>query len=690
MGSRARKKWQGDLLSTLPTTHSDDDDDDSSEDEDDQVIPTTQKKAGFALMMADDESSSDDDEDESSSKEEEVEATGNEGKLKSDDAAETPKDRNDTKENEVAVLQEEEDDLDAILDEFQRQDLNRVDDNKASTTTTRPESEFAPILRNVDVRDLDIDRSLRNALHGGDAAGPPTNSNNRGGGSAGRAARTTHVFGAPPPNTPRPPHFVGGGLGMTSYDRLSQDTAPDIPWPYSQKSTNAGSTVMTYADPSRWYTFQYSDTYARELQDYRQIEQSGDVNALLLFVAHHPFCTDALFQLVSVLNQTNHAQEGQQLLKRALWVYECAALPSFHKDLLITSQHALVDGQRPENAKFLEALWELLVRQCVPTGLHKSAWTVGRYLWGLDPWRDPMGVLLVLDSLALSCQTDEADQWILDVVPDEYCSQIWYKETADETKEAQGPTHCGKLVDMPNWAFSYALALFRVHGNDEGTSNKALKKALRAFPGVVGMILQKLDVDTTGRSFRRDWVTILDKATKRSQTLHHVYLGQDDTITTTATIQAMEFIVKIWLESHTKSWGDDEVLQWLYDNLVAVLEEPIEAPPLSPALMRYTRFRPPHYETRVQQFPADANIIDPGLIAHAMVVDANRPRLLRRQQQRQQQEEAAGLFAAGQQHRQILGGPPTGIVDPDWPILEVFWRSMLPWNRVEGVPPPNR
>ena len=35
-------------------------------------------------------------------------------------------------------------------------------------------------------------------------------------------------------------------------------------------------------------------------------------------------------------------------------------------------------------------------------------------------------------------------------------------------------------------------------------------------------------------------------------------------------------------------------------------------------------------------------------------------------------------------------GPPTTIIDPDLPLLEVFWRSVLPWARVEGVPPANR
>ena len=35
-------------------------------------------------------------------------------------------------------------------------------------------------------------------------------------------------------------------------------------------------------------------------------------------------------------------------------------------------------------------------------------------------------------------------------------------------------------------------------------------------------------------------------------------------------------------------------------------------------------------------------------------------------------------------------GPATTIIDPDLPLLEVFWKSALPWARVEGVPPANR
>jgi hypothetical protein len=691
MGSRARKKWQGDLLSTLPTHPSDDEDE---SDDDDEIQPRT---TGFAFMV---DESSDDEGEESSSEDDEVVDNEKTDKPENSEPEKKVPDEDNPPSTQQTAIEEgtqedeqaddtEEEDLDAILDEFQQQDLQSEEATATKGSSSAPNlpSEFAAILRDVDVCDLDVDWSLRHALQGG--GGNTTSSSGR------RRIQpsSNFVFGAPRETNVRPPHYVGGGMGQTTYDRLDSDQGC-IPWPYRCTEDH----MSTYMDPSRWYTFQQSDTYVRELEDYRQIEQSGDINALFLFVAHHPFVTPAHLQLMSVLYQTNNSNEAQILLKRCLWVYECAALKSFHKDLLYSSKHALMDIDRPENAKFFEAVWQL-VRQAMMTGLHRTSWIVGRYLWALDPWRDPMGVLLVLDSFALSCQTEEANQWIIDTVCDDWASQIWYRDDSqtaaevDNTGVATGVYGC-KLEDMPNWAFSYALALFRVHGNDAETSSKALLRALRAFPSVVGQLLHVLDIDTSGRSFRRDWVTVLDRASQRSNEVHYAYLASDDTITTTATLQASDFIIKVFLDKHTGTWGDDDVLQWLYDNLCAVLDEPLEAPPLCPAIMRYTRFKIPHYETRLQQFPADANIIDPGLVAHAMVIDPNRPRLLRRhqQQQRQAQQEAAEALdlAAGLPMQRVMGGPPTGVVDPDWPIAEVFWRSMLPWNRVEGVPPPRR
>ena len=111
---------------------------------------------------------------------------------------------------------------------------------------------------------------------------------------------------------------------MATYDDLQQQQRGDgigVPWPYSR--------VDALQDPYRWYTFRHADTFEKDVAGYQRIQDSGDVNALALFVAHHPFVTEALLQLTMVLYQTNQSQNGLALLQQTLWIYECAALMSF-------------------------------------------------------------------------------------------------------------------------------------------------------------------------------------------------------------------------------------------------------------------------------------------------------------------------------------------------------------------------
>ena len=84
--------------------------------------------------------------------------------------------------------------------------------------------------------------------------------------------------------------------------------------------------------------------------------------------------------------------------------------------------------------------------------------------------------------------------------------------------------------------------------------------------------------------------------------------------------------------------------------------------------------------------PAEANPLDPGLTAHAMNVVTNRPRFMQRVAQGAEDDQMMEIIANAQQRG--FAGPPTERIDPDWPLLEVFWRSALPWAHVEGVERP--
>ena len=135
---------------------------------------------------------------------------------------------------------------------------------------------------------------------------------------------------------------------MTSYDRDPRE----LPWPYNSIDLAEG-----YGEADRWFTFMHSGSYQKDLQDYEHIQQSGDLNALFLFVAHHPFAVEALLQLVTVLYQTNHSHEGLSLLRRCLWIYERSSLPAFMRELDGTT---LMNFDEEENTIYFNALFRLV------------------------------------------------------------------------------------------------------------------------------------------------------------------------------------------------------------------------------------------------------------------------------------------------------------------------------------------
>ena len=362
--------------------------------------------------------------------------------------------------------------------------------------------------------------------------------------------------------------------------------------------------------------------------------------------------------------------------------------------------------------------------------LNRTALATCRLLLSFDPLRDPMNVLLALDyhAIMVSRRYGYRDQiqllkWLIQLVDDNIIP-IWFQ---DKNIASNPKTYCGTLLDLPNWSYSYALALFDLQkamqcvesedGNDavrieevKVKADTAIQTAMSQYPSVIGYLLHNLEIDTTGRSFQRDWITVLDHATTKARELiRHWYNITDDTIVLSATIKACDLISKIFAELNAKLYGDDDVLQWLYDNLVilkaresgATNDAWINIPVPSPAILRYANVDPNDYSTKVQTMPPDANIIDNGLLAHAMIIDPRRPRYLRRNQRQQNQHDGDDLdniqydewgnpFLPQQRAATAYFGPPTEVIDPDWPMAEVFLRSILPWNYVDGLPPPRR
>ena len=388
-GRALRRLRQEQFGAGLPLDKDNDDDDDdeeedSSDDEDDEIGASHQQKRGVFAMMddsddSDDDSDDDNDDDESAEKEKEEEPDEEPDEEEDEqiqhdettkeeqanvarvpDATKTQQQQqqdDDNNQEEEGEEEEEEEDLDAILAEFQSKDQQTT-----TTTTTKKsandQNHFCAswmdvLVASLDTRDLDIDYVMRTNLRMGDAN---ANANHNDNNTAARKGRrnATFLFGPPRDGWTRPPHYVGGGIGMMNYNNNNnKESTLDIPWPYSN--------LPAFCESSCWFKLQHSDTYQKDCLDYhRIIEQSGDVNALALFVTHHPYVTQALLQLSTVLYQTNQNQAGLSVLRRILWIYECCLFQSFLPQS--TGCCALVDYHCPtdENKPYFDALFFLL------------------------------------------------------------------------------------------------------------------------------------------------------------------------------------------------------------------------------------------------------------------------------------------------------------------------------------------
>jgi len=335
--------------------------------------------------------------------------------------------------------------------------------------------------------------------------------------------------------------------------------------------------------------------------------------------------------------------------------------------------------------------------------LARTSFAATRLLLAMDPLRDPRGVLLNLDHFALSTASSSSDRWLVNLVESDRV-RIRYRDSDFDSDgdniEARLPIkayECG-LLEMPNWAYSYSLALFRLSGDepdDDGVeeakrkADAAIIEAMKKFPSVVGLLLQENDVETSGRSFRRDWIPVLDYASSRAMRQQNSWqdAGSTNPVLTAATLQAVDLIVQIFARQNARLWSDERTLQWMHDTLKELQGTDPDgvADPPSPALIRYVSSDTAQYDNKIPQLPQDVNILDPNLIQQAMVVDPNRGRFLRGNNNNNARG-LAGWVGGGDRNiwqgedgamwmpdlvpRGLLG-PPTHTVNPDWPLLEV-------------------
>ncbi len=110
-----------------------------------------------------------------------------------------------------------------------------------------------------------------------------------------------------------------------------------------------------------------------------------------------------------VMYVVNDRARGHDLLRRCVFLYESALPSSVLPGGYASSgggdgREVLIDVDRNQlNAGYFAALFRVMQTSGM-SGWYDNALATGRYLLSLDPQRDPMGVLLILDYYALASQ----------------------------------------------------------------------------------------------------------------------------------------------------------------------------------------------------------------------------------------------------------------------------------------------
>eukprot|EP00598_Pedospumella_elongata_P001092 CAMPEP_0184981392 /NCGR_PEP_ID=MMETSP1098-20130426/11131_1 /TAXON_ID=89044 /ORGANISM="Spumella elongata, Strain CCAP 955/1" /LENGTH=355 /DNA_ID=CAMNT_0027504951 /DNA_START=11 /DNA_END=1074 /DNA_ORIENTATION=+ len=220
-------------------------------------------------------------------------------------------------------------------------------------------SELSRHFEFADGKSLDLVAALkrRQGQHEGGVEAPGNRRHRTRGlgrGSSGTIGIKRFLFGAPSEDWLRPPAFLAGGLGM---DRV------------------------TVGSEENEFTFTWSPEFRFFQSQYQYVESSGDPNLLVMFLAHFPSHPQGLMQLSRVYAGMGQHEKSFDLVRRALYVLECASVEAFRPSGMLTSR---LNPGREENKIYFEVLIRYL-QECSTQGCHTVAVEVCRYLLSLWP-----------------------------------------------------------------------------------------------------------------------------------------------------------------------------------------------------------------------------------------------------------------------------------------------------------------
>lgn len=212
-----------------------------------------------------------------------------------------------------------------------------------------------------------------------------------------------------------------------------EQTPADDP---SAPATTTGEGNRNLSKSLIWFRFEHNATYRALQQRFLTAVESMDSDNIIQVINQQPYHVDSLIQLSELCKMSEDHAMASDLIEHAILALESA----FHSMFSLTAGNCRLDYRRQENRAMFVTLFKhaqyLESRACSRTALE-----VAKLILSFDPENDPLAMILTIDYYALRAHQYE---WLIQL----------YGEWESTNN----------LSQLPNMAYSYALALFYHHG----------------------------------------------------------------------------------------------------------------------------------------------------------------------------------------------------------------------------------
>lgn len=220
-----------------------------------------------------------------------------------------------------------------------------------------------------------------------------------------------------------------------------------------------------------YFAIEHSLSYRQLQQKFLTAVESMDSDNIIQIINQQPYHVDSLIQLSELCKMSEDHAMAAELIEHSILSLES----SFHPMFSLTTGMCRLDYRRQENRALYVVLFKhaqyLENRACSRTALE-----IAKLILTLEPENDPLAMILIIDFFALRSKQYD---WLVQLYNE------WEKKN--------------NLSQLPNMAYSYALALFYVSKNNIEVADKALQYALLMFPGVLRLLLDELAIQVDSR-----------------------------------------------------------------------------------------------------------------------------------------------------------------------------------------------